>query len=227
MTCPAAIAAGQSWRLDFPIAARLPQKLRLLFTSPSSLRHLVAGRQRYIVDYAKLANAWQDGDQEAGNELFTAVGSELRAIAAARLRQERHCSLSTGDLVNEAIIKLFRLNIMEIQGRAHILALASRLMRQILIDEARKRNRDKHHHVPVTLTTNVAEWEMPIELLSIDLVLEELAEIDPERAQLVEMRFFGGMSNADIATVLGVSEPTVKRRWVATRAWLRHRLDRP
>jgi RNA polymerase sigma factor (TIGR02999 family) len=158
--------------------------------------------------------------------LFRAIGSELRTIAAARLRQERHSSLSTGDLVNEAIIKLFRLNVMEFQGRAHILALASRLMRQILIDEARKRNRDKHSHHAITLTTDIAQWDMPLDLLSIEMLLEELARIDEQRAQLVEMRFYGGMTNAGIAEVLEVSEPTVKRRWAATRAWLKLRLDR-
>ncbi len=179
------------------------------------------------MDYARLASDWQDGDRQAGDELFKALGQELRVIAAARLRNERNCSLSTGDLVNEAIIKLFRLNIMEIHSRAHILALASRLMRQILIDEARKRNRAKHHHTAITLTTNVAQWEVPVDLMAIEMALEELSGIDEERAKIVEMRFFGGMSSADIATVLGVSEPTIKRRWASTRAWLRHRLARP
>ncbi|MEO0463064.1 MAG: ECF-type sigma factor [Pseudomonadota bacterium] len=178
------------------------------------------------VDYTEIATAWQHGDREAGDELFKAIGTELRAIAAARLRQERHSSLSTGDLVNEAIIKLFRLNVMEFQGRAHILALASRLMRQILIDEARKRNRDKHSHQAITLTTDVAQWEVPLDLLSIEFLLEELAHIDEQRAKLVEMRFFGGMTNAEIAEVLEISEPTVKRRWAATRAWLKLRLDK-
>ena len=178
------------------------------------------------VDYTETANAWQQGDREAGDELFRAIGSELRTIAAARLRQERHSSLSTGDLVNEAIIKLFRLNVMQFQSRAHILALASRLMRQILIDEARKRNRDKHNHQAITLTTDIAQMELSVDLLSIELLLEELNGIDEQRAKLVEMRFYGGMTNAEIAEVLGVSEPTVKRRWAATRAWLELKLGR-
>lgn len=197
------------------------------FTRPLPFVHYCTAQEGQIVDYAKLASDWQDGDREAGNELFIALGDELRIIAAARLRQERHCSLSTGDLVNEAIIKLFRLNVMELQGRAHILALSSRLMRQILIDEARKRGRAKHQHAAITLTTNVARWEMPLDLMTVEFALKELAEIDEERARLVEMRFFGGMTTTDIATVLGVSEPTVKRRWASTRAWLRHRLDKP
>src|SRR5690606_32575960 len=143
---------------------------------------------------------------------------------AARLRYERNCSLSIGDLVNEAILKLFRLKVMELQSRAHILSLASRLMRQILIDEARKRATAKRNGTVMTLTTNVAQWEMPVDLMMVERALGDLAKIDPERAQIVEMRFFGGMSTGDIAEVLGVSEPTVKRRWASTRAWLRHRL---
>lgn len=180
-----------------------------------------------MLDYAKLAVDWQEGDREAGNELFGALDAELRAIAAARLRHERHCSLSAGDLVNEAILKLFRLNVMELQSRAHILALASRVMRQILIDEARKRGTAKRNHAAITLSTNVAQWEMPVDLMMIETALKDLARIDPQRAQLVEMRFFGGMSTGDIAAVLNVSEPTVKRRWASTRAWLRHRLGQP
>lgn len=176
------------------------------------------------MDYAKLAADWQSGDRQAGNALFAALGGELRGIAAARLRHERNCSMSSGDLVNEAILKLFRLNVIELQSRAHILALASRLMRQILIDESRKRGTAKRNHVSTMLTTNVAHWELPVDLLALEAALEDLATIEPQRAQIVEMRFFGGMSTGDIAVVLGVSEPTVKRRWASTRAWLRHRL---
>jgi RNA polymerase sigma factor (TIGR02999 family) len=194
---------------------------------PEWLMQGAAGRQGRDVDYAKLAAEWQNGDRDAGNELFVALGSELRVIAAARLRHERNCSLSVGDLVNEAILKLFRLNVMELQSRAHILALASRVMRQILIDEARKRGTAKRQHAAITLTTNIAQWEMPVDLMMIESALHDLAKIDPQRAQIVEMRFFGGMSTGDIADVLGVSEPTVKRRWASTRAWLRHRLGQP
>lgn len=194
---------------------------------PSWLMQVEAGRQGRKLDYAKLAAEWQDGDRDAGNELFGALGSELRAIAAARLRNERNCSLSIGDLVNEAILKLFQLNVMELQSRAHILALTSRVMRQVLIDEARKRGTVKRNHAAVTLTTNVAQWEMPVDLMMIEAALDDLAKIDPQRAQIVEMRFFGGMSTGDIAAVLGVSEPTVKRRWASTRAWLRHRIGQP
>lgn len=176
-------------------------------------------------DLVRLAGRWQSGDRDAGDALFSDLDRELRQIAAARLRSERHTSLSTGDLINEAVIRLSRLTVIEFHGRAHILALASRLMRRVLIDAARQRNALKRGETPVTLCTGAGAWEMPIDLLELDLALQELAELDPSRSEIVEMRFFGGMTTGDIAEVMGVSEPTVKRRWAATRAWLRDRLE--
>ena len=156
--------------------------------------------------------------------LFSALDEELRRIAAAKLRSERHTSLSTGDLVNEAVIRLSKLTVMELHGRAHILALASRLMHRVLIDAARKRSAAKRGDTPITLCTDIADWEIPIDLLELEMALAELEDLDPERSRIVEMRFFGGMNSADIAEVLGMSQPTVKRRWTATRAWLHDRL---
>lgn len=177
------------------------------------------------MDFAQLASQWRDGDRKAGDELFATLDGELRRIAAIKLRAERHTSLSTGDLINEAVLRLSRLTIMEFHGRAHILALASTLMRRVLIDAARQRAAAKRGATPVTLCTGVADWEMPLDLLELEIALRELAELDPARSRIVEMRFFGGMSCADIAGVLGISEPTVKRRWSATRAWLHNRLS--
>ncbi|MEL7447195.1 MAG: ECF-type sigma factor [Pseudomonadota bacterium] len=176
------------------------------------------------MDHAELMSSWQSGDATAGDSLVKKIHSELEAIAAAKLSQEFHSSLSTGDLINEAMIRLSRLDQIEFQDRAHILALASRIMRQILVDQARKRNADKRYHTKVTLQTNIGEWQMPIELLALDMHLSELRDIDPQRADIVEMRFFGGMSLTDISTVLDVSVATVKRRWQASRIWLHDRL---
>lgn len=178
------------------------------------------------MDFAQLASRWREGDRKAGDQLFSTLDGELRRIAALRLRAERHCSLSTGDLINEAVLRLSRLTIMEFHGRAHILALASTLMRRVLIDAARQRAAAKRGDTPVTLCTDVADWEIPLDLLELELALRELADLDPERSRIVEMRFFGGMTSADIALVMGISEPTVKRRWAATRAWLQNRLGR-
>ena len=178
------------------------------------------------MDFAHLASRWQEGDRKAGDALFATLDAELRRIAAMKLRAERHTSLSTGDLINEAVLRLSGLTIMQFHGRAHILALASTLMRRVLIDAARQRAAAKRGETPVTLCTNVADWEVPLDLLELEMALRELAQFDPERSRIVEMRFFGGMTSADIADVLGISEPTVKRRWSATRAWLHNRLSR-
>lgn len=165
------------------------------------------------MDHRELMTEWQSGDPEAGDSLINDIHRELEAIASAKLAQEMHSSLSTGDLIDEAVIRLARLNEMEFKSRAHILALTARLMRQILIDQARRRNADKRYYTKVTLQTNIGEWQMPVELPALDMHLTELCAIDSQRADIVEMRFFGGMTLTDISTVLDISVATVKRRW--------------
>ncbi|MEM8696421.1 MAG: ECF-type sigma factor [Pseudomonadota bacterium] len=176
------------------------------------------------MDHGVLMAEWQSGDADAGDALIRDIHNELEAIAAAKLSQELRSSLSTGDLINEAVIRLSRLERIKFKSRAHILALASRIMRQILVDQARRRNADKRYHTKVTLQTNIGEWQPPVELLALDMHLKELQGIDPQRAVIVEMRFFGGMSLTDISTVLDISVATVKRRWQASRIWLYDRL---
>lgn len=178
------------------------------------------------LDHSALMDDWQAGDRHAGNQLFTDLEKELHLIAAAKLAGENNSSLSTGDLINEAVIRLSKLTEIDLKGKAHILALAARIMRQVLIDHARRRNSGKRSHAKVTLVTNIGVWDRPIELLTLDHLLQELKEMDEQRADIVEMRFFGGMSIADIAVVLEISEATVKRRWVSTRAWLHDKLKR-
>lgn len=168
---------------------------------------------------------WQAGNGTAGDLLLRDVHQELEKIAAAKLAQEFHSSLSTGDLINEAIIRLSKLKRMEFESREHIMALASRIMRQVLVDQARKRNSDKRYHTKVTLTTNVGYDDAPFELLELDLLLDDLRRIDPIRADIVEMRYFGGMTLGDMAVVLDISKATIKRRWQVTRIWLQERLE--
>lgn len=199
-------------------------------------KYLESGRKHHILrpvrefcltgalDHKALMDEWQAGDRHAGNQLFADLERELHLIAAAKLAGESNSSLSTGDLINEAVIRLSKLTEINLQSKAHILALASRVMRQVLIDHARKRNSDKRRHAEVTLVTNIGVWDRPIELLILDHLLQELKEMDEQRADIVEMRFFGGMSIAEIAVVLEISEATVKRRWVSTRAWLHDKL---
>ncbi|MEO0412248.1 MAG: ECF-type sigma factor [Pseudomonadota bacterium] len=154
------------------------------------------------------------------DRVYTLIERELRTIAAARLRRETATSMSTGDLINEAMIRLQELESIDWQGRPHVLALASTFMRRILIDHARRKNAEKRAHQKVTLVTSLADQQAPVEIFDLEEALQALREIDAEKANVVEMRFFGGMSNAQIGEVLELSEATVKRRWSAARAWL-------
>ena len=147
-----------------------------------------------------LLAAWHDGDRLARGALVARLHPELAQVAAARLRSEPNSSLSTGDLINDAIIRLIGLDRINFANRAHFIALASTLMRQILIDCARAKATDKRAHHKVELNTRV-EGEQKFDLNTLDSALMRLGAIDMELAELVEMRYFGGMTLADIATV--------------------------
>lgn len=166
-----------------------------------------------------LLAAWRGGDREARDRIFDLLYVELNRSAAALLRGERDVSLSVGDLVHETILKLIRLEQIDWQDRAHFLALTSVMMRRALIEHVRAKRTDKRRHQKVALITNLPEAPNT-DLEEVNDALERLARIDPERAEIVEMRYFGGMEIIDIATVLNLSESTVKRRWQAARLWL-------
>lgn len=163
-------------------------------------------------------------DQADDNQLRD-VFAQIESIATAKLAGESNSSLSTGDLVNEALIRLSRIERIKINGRSHMLALASKMMRQILIDQARKRNAQKRYHSRVTLATNIPDETVSIDALDFGYALEDLRMIDEQRADIVEMRYFGGMTIGEIADHLGLSESTVKRRWIAARTWLQERMS--
>lgn len=170
-------------------------------------------------DVRGLLAAWRGGDRTARERLFARLYAEIEHAAAAMLRSERRVSLSVGDLVQETILKLIRLDQIDWQDRAHFLALTSVMMRRVLVDHVRNKRRAKREHQKVELVTNIPGVG-PADLEEINEALERLARIDRERAEIVEMRYFGGMEISDIALVLGVSESTVKRRWQTARAWL-------
>lgn len=166
-----------------------------------------------------LLAAWRGGDRVARDRLFHILYVDLNRAAALLLRGERNVSLSVGDLVHEAILKLIRLEQIDWQDRSHFLALTSVMMRRALVDHVRAKRADKRYHQKVSLITNLP-GAASTDLEEVNDVLERLAQIDPERAEIVEMRYFGGMEIADIAAVLKLSESTVKRRWQAARLWL-------
>lgn len=168
---------------------------------------------------ATLLHAWRAGDGDARERLFDLFYPWLRQAAGALLRNERAVSLSSGDLVQETVLRLIQLKRIDWEDSAHFMALASMFMRRVLIEHVRAKQANKRDHWRIELTTRF-EPERPLDLRKLDHALIRLSAIDPEKAEIVEMRYFGGMTIADIAKVLDVSEPTVKRRWAATRLWL-------
>lgn len=174
-----------------------------------------------------LLRNWRDGVADGRDQLIGKLYPELEQIAAARLRREQNSSLSTGDLINDAVLRLVQMERISLADKSHFIALASRMMRHILIDHARLRSSSKRSHRKVELSTQIEDGPRRIDLGALDAALMRLRVLDEELMEIVEMRYFGGMTTADIAEVMGVSEPTVKRRWQVARAWLADALANP
>jgi RNA polymerase sigma factor (TIGR02999 family) len=173
-------------------------------------------------DTAKeLLLAWRAGDLKARDTLFNLVYRELVQVAAALLRTDRKTSLSSGDLVSETVLRLIALDRIEWQDKAHFLALSARVMRQVLVDQARRRATDRRQHHKVTLISQLGvNGSLELELDQLDKALIRLAAIEPRHAEVVELRFFGNLTLEEVAEVLGMSGSTVKRIWRSSRAWL-------
>jgi RNA polymerase sigma factor (TIGR02999 family) len=161
--------------------------------------------------------------------LIPVVYEELRRIAQHHLRQERpdHTLQSTA-LVHEAYLRLMKQGPADINNRAHFMAVASRLMRQILVDHARRHRAAKRGSgLKLELTEAMAMQKAPnVDLIALDNALNELARLDPQQSRIVEMRFFAGLSIEDTAEVIGISRTTVKREWATARAWLLREMSR-
>jgi len=170
--------------------------------------------------------AWGEGDEAARDALIPVVYDQLRHIARQHLRRERaEHTLQTAALINEAYLKLVEQSV-SWQGRNHFFGIAARLMRQILVDHARARQRLKRGGNPhqISLTAAEGAQEQRADLLALDDALETLSEVDPQRSRIVELRFFGGLTIEETAQVMRVSTPTVERGWRAARAWLQTEL---
>ena len=179
-------------------------------------------------DISGLLRAWSDGDQSALERLTPIVYDELHRLARNYMRRERpgH-SLQTAALVNEAYMRLVDYERMQWQNRAHFFAVSAQLMRRILVDHARRHNLKRGGGVPhVSLDeAAVVGGEQEMDMVGLDDAMNALARIDPRKVQVVEMRFFGGLSVEETAEVLKVSTITVKRDWRAARAWLYRELN--
>ena len=179
--------------------------------------------QAPLDDVSAMLRAWSDGDQRALDRLTPIVYGELHRLARRYMRGERpgH-SLQTSALVNEAYLRLVDYKRMQWQNRAHFFAVAAQLMRRILVDHARRRNAKRGGRVPHVPLEDAAVVgsETPTDLVALDDALNALARLDPRKVQVVEMRFFGGLSVDETAAVLKVSPVTVMRDWSSAKAWL-------
>jgi RNA polymerase sigma-70 factor (ECF subfamily) len=182
-------------------------------------------------DVSALLRAWGDGDQDALDALTPIVYAELHRLARRYLRRERSGhSLQATALVNEAYMRLADYTRMQWQDRAHFFAVSAQVMRRILVDHARRQNVKRGRgvqHVPLEDVVVVAPGEdAETDLVALDEALIGLTRIDPRKAQIVEMRFFGGLTVEEIGEVLKVSTGTIKRDWRAAKAWLYQELTR-
>jgi len=174
-------------------------------------------------DVSTLLRAWSDGDQSALERLTPVVYGELHRLARRYMKGERSGhSLQTTALVNEAYMRLVDYERMQWQNRAHFFAVSAQLMRRILVEHARRHNLKRGggvQHVSLDHAAMV-DSDQDADLVALDDAMNGLARIDPRKVQVVEMRFFGGLSVEETAEVLKVSPVTVKRDWRAARAWL-------
>lgn len=182
-------------------------------------------------DITKLLKDWSGGDSTALDRLIPLVYEELHRLAHQHMRRERAGHLlQTSALINEAYLRLVDQPELEIENRAHFFGVAARLMRQILVDEARKRNSAKRGgdaiQISLTGASNVAQ-QQAANVVALDDALKTLESTDPRQSEIVELRFFGGLSIEETAEVLKVSPGTVMRDWTFARAWLRNEMKSP
>ena len=175
-------------------------------------------------EISSLLHAWCDGDRTALDKLMPLVYDELRRLAHHYMLQERgNHTLQTTALVNEAFLRLIDARQIELKDRNHFFAISANVMRRILVDLARSRGYQKRggnvQKVSLDSDLDVSSAPAP-ELVKLDDALNALSDFDPRKAKVVELRFFGGLSEKEIAEVLAVSTNTVKRDWGLAKAWL-------
>jgi RNA polymerase sigma-70 factor (ECF subfamily) len=181
------------------------------------------------VDITQMLIDWSNGDREALDRLMPVVYTELRRQAARHLRRERtgH-TLQTTDLIHEAYLRLINQKNVRWQNRAHFFAVAAQSMRRILVDHARRRHRAKRGGPGIVLPLDeglmVVTEKSNVDLLALDEALTRLAAIDERQSQIVELRFFSGLSIEETAAVIGVSRTTVKDDLNMAKAWLRREM---
>jgi len=176
-------------------------------------------------DVTQMLKEASGGDRDALDRLLPLVYDELRRVAQRHLEDERDGhTLQATALVHEAYFRLIDQKRVEWRNRAHFFAVASQAIRRILIDHARARRAERRgggaEKLPIEAALQIAPEQTPDHLLALDDALSRLAEDEPDKARIVEMRFFGGLTHEEIAAVIGTSLSTVERQWRFARAWL-------
>jgi RNA polymerase sigma factor (TIGR02999 family) len=174
--------------------------------------------------FTRLLAAVRGGDEAAVDQLTPALYEELRRLAKRHMAgQRRGHTLQTRDLVGEAYLKLVSLPETDWKDRIHFFAVASRAMRSVLVDYARRRGSAKRGGNPIRVSLSEADQtseQKSAEVIAVDKALSRLASLDPRKSQIVELRYFGGLSVEESAELLGLSSRTIKREWRWARAWL-------
>jgi RNA polymerase sigma factor (TIGR02999 family) len=186
--------------------------------------------QAPIDGITKLLQGWQGGDRAALDALVPVVYKELHRLAHCELRKERpNHTLQSTALVHEAYFRLVGKRLPQWESRTHFFAIAAQLMRQILVDYARRHRASKRGSGVCMLTLDDAvtlPQRKDVDVIAIDEALNTLAEIDPRQSRVVELRFFAGLSLEEISEVMGIATATVQRDWTAARAWLYREISR-
>jgi len=166
---------------------------------------------------------WGNGDRKALEAILPLVYNELRRLARSSLRQQRpNHTLQTTALVNEAYLRLAGEKSLRVESRAHFLGIAAQLMRWILVDYERNRRAVKRGagQTRLALDESIPSPQRNVDVVALDEALDRLAKLDSQQSQIIELRYFGGLSIEDTSEFLGISSATVKRSWTSARAWL-------
>ena len=179
-------------------------------------------------DITTLLRAWGSGDESVSDELFQAIYGQLRSLARHHLRSGPGTTLTPTVLINEAFLQLVQQERVDWQGRAHFFAVASQMMRRLLVDHARARRADKRGGGATRISIDEGlglSITRDADVMAIDEALTKLAAVDPRQAEIISLRFFGGLSVEEVAAVLDMSKRAVEAEWTMIKAWLRRELS--
>ena len=179
---------------------------------------------------SQLLIAWNEGDEEALNKLMPLVYDELRRLAKAYLSHEqKNVTLQPTALVNEAYLRLVQQQHISLENRVQFFGFAAKVMRNILVDAARRRQAEKRGSGEFLLSLSKADEVLPqtdLNLIALDDALTELANLKPVHARVIELRFFGGLTIEETATILDLSHATIERSWTFAKAWLKKEMTK-